>query len=332
VLLYKEYEETIKNPFYMRMIVQLEMDIYSELLQKKYTSLQGTIVEIAQKYFYGAPTQVVYAFLYNLQPILSIDIESIKNTDVLDITLDINNIYNHLEKNGYRYLLEINGWHLRNSYEVSGKVEDIFELLHESKPLTPYLSESTIITKFSELEALIEKYENGVLLSPIISEDGGIFIKESGEEGYIVLSKDTKLFMDYDELCDFYINEVKKKRYSVKKYVGSFTEEGRAIHIRVIADLKEDNTFESKVLFTLSKEIDSYFTNIDISTPLTEEEFFTSFENQPLKLFLEELKSEVPYALSELEKQNSSNQVALYELILAIDIKNLQASLLEIIN
>jgi hypothetical protein len=332
MLLYKEYEETIKNPFYMRMIVQLEMDIYSELLQKRYTSLQGTVGEIAQKYFYGAPTQVVYAFLYNLQSILSTDIESIKDTDVLNVALDINKIYDHLEKNGYRYLLEINGWHLRNSYEISGKTEDIFELLYESKSLAPYLSESTIITKFSELEALIEKYENGVLLSPIISEDGGIFMKKNGE-GYIVLSKDTKLFMDYDELCDFYIKEVKKKRYSVKEYVGSFTEEGRAIHIRVIGDLKEDNTFESKVLFTLSKEIDSHFTNMDMSMPLTEEEFFTSFgENQPLKLFLEELKSEVPYALSELEKRNSGNQVALYELILTIDIKNLKASLLEVIN
>ncbi|MCL1924850.1 MAG: hypothetical protein FWF50_04615 [Defluviitaleaceae bacterium] len=338
--LYKEYKETIRKPFYLRKIVQLEMDIYSELLQKRYERLQGTVYDIAHRYFYGAPTQVVYAFLFNLEPVLKLNIKNVRDIDELDIKIDLNAIYDYLKQNGYDYLINLYGWHRKDNRSVlTGKIDSFYNSVSENAFLKAHTQEPIIISKFSDLEELINKYENGVLLTPIISEEEkGIFIKKR-KDGYAVIEDTIKLLMDYDELQSFYVDEVKKITYSAKEYVGSFIDDGRALNIKISASLNayelvnsnSQNFFESKLSFMLSKELGDYFTNIELAVAISEEEFFKAYgENLPLKNFLGNLKTLLPEELGKFEKEYSGNQVLEYELLLAIDVANLRAVLLEI--
>jgi len=291
-LMYDKWNEKIKNIDFVHNFLSDEIIIYSTIFAEKRKKLEGSIEDISKTL--NVSCESFFGFLLSLEPILDCNLEKIKCTDTINISLDFDKLHAYLKnKESHAYLAELEGWKDIIGGEGSqGNVENVKKLKvgclrFADNPYTRMRSFCLLANSFGEeifyftpekidaerntikglfFDVETEKFIEKETAYPYVIDDHGYFLSQYPEL-YKKLSQ-SSLFC-YPRL------ESKKKVYSVleeggySNYLIDTHDYTPDINIddllakHSILILKPNRSSQVKNVFKLHKENDYYYLQVE---------------------------------------------------------------------
>ena len=206
------------------------------------------------------------------------------------------NVYQHLEKNSYMM------------FKKYADKELMDHLLRKDGTYQHLLIPTTELVSFADLTSQIERFGKIVLKPTNSSQGRGLYTIKQESNRYIVSNDEFKKALELIELEKFYIDNLRKRKYLVQKFINSRTEANQPFDVRVQFEKNGEGVWVVAQKYVRIGRANQLVSNISKGGSVIRWNSFTSsFFSEKKKLYREKLKEVVDGLPEKIEELFNAN-------------------------